>query len=255
MEKIKLSAEPRKILGKKVKNLRKEGIVPANIFGKGLKSKSIQLSAKEFNVLFKKTGETGIVEVKIKDQTYSVLIHNVQKDPISDKIVHVDFHKVNLKEKIIANVPVKMIGESPAEKSGLGLILQTTNEIEIESLPSDIPHDIEVDISALSEIGQTIQVKDLKIDKEKVNVKNDLEEVIISVQSPEMKEVTEEETPTPEEVEATAEKGEEEEESESKPSKDETGEKKEQKQAEDGEGKEKNVGQGKPEEKPQEKGG
>jgi large subunit ribosomal protein L25 len=211
MEKVKISTEPRKVLGKKVKNLRKEGILPANLFGKNLKSKAVQLPDKDFRKVFKLAGETGIVELKVKEEVYPVLIHNVQHDPLTDSVTHVDFHKVNLKEKITARVPIKLVGESPAEKSKVGLILQTIDEIEIKSLPTDIPHEIEVDISNLSEVGQTVPVKDLKIDREKIEVENEPEEVVLSVQSAEMKEEPVEEEKTPEEVEATAEKGEEEE--------------------------------------------
>src|SRR3989337_1705063 len=151
MEKIKINVEPRKIIGKKVKSLRKEGWLPANIFGKDLKSKAIQVQEREFYKAFKLAGETGVVEVKLKSETYPALIHNVQRNPVTDKIIHVDFHKVNLKEKITAHVPIKLEGESPADKSGIGLILQTASDLEIESLPGDIPHEIIVDISSLSE--------------------------------------------------------------------------------------------------------
>jgi len=210
MEKLKISVEPRTILGKKVKKLRQEGLLPANLFGKGIKSKNLQVPEKEFRHLFKSAGETGVIEVKIKGDAYSTLIHNVQRDPVTDKIIHVDFHKVDLKEKIITRVPIKLIGESPAEKAGIGLVLQTLNELEIESLPTDIPHEIEVDTANLTEIGQTTHVKDLKLDRQKIEVKNDPEEVVVSVQTAEMKEEVVEEAPAPEEVEAIAEKGEEE---------------------------------------------
>jgi large subunit ribosomal protein L25 len=209
MEKLTLTAQPRTVVGKKVKTLRKEGIVPGNIFGKDFKSTAIQISEKDFRKIFKEAGETGIVEVKVKDQTYPALIHKVQKDPLSNKQIHVDFHKINLKEKIDTHVPVKMVGESQAEKSGLVLILQTLSELEIESLPTDIPHEIEVDISNLQEVGQTIHVKDLKIDRDKVEVINEPEAVVISVQTAEMKEEKVEEAVSPAEVEATGEKGEE----------------------------------------------
>lgn len=202
--------EPRTILGKKVKTLRKQGVLPANLFGKDFKSKAVQVQEKEFLRAFKKAGETGIVEVSLKDQVYPVLIHNVQKNPVSGSLLHVDFHKVNLKEKVTTHVPLKLLGEAPAEKSGIGLVLQTVNELEIESLPADIPHEFEIDISNLTEVGQTIHVKDLKVDRDKVEIKNDPEEVIVSVQTAEMKEEPEQVViPAPEEVEATAEKGEE----------------------------------------------
>jgi len=209
MDKLKLAVEERKVLGKKVKSLRKDGLLPANVFGKDIKSKSIQIAEKDFRITFKQAGETGIVEVGLKGEAYPSLIHNVQKDPLTGKIIHVDFHKINLKEKITARVPLKLVGESPAEKSASGLILQTVNELEVECLPADIPHEVEVDISGLNEVGQTLHVKDLKIDREKVEVKNDPEEVVVSVQTAEMKEELVEEAPAPEEIEAIAEKGEE----------------------------------------------
>ena len=217
MSKLSISVEPRKVLGKKVKKIRSEGLLPANIFGKALKSKAIQLNEKDFRSVFKLAGETGVVEVKLGAEVYPVLVHNVQRNPVTDKIIHVDFHKVNLKEKITAHVPIKLEGEAPAEKSGIGLILQTINEIEVESLPSDIPHEIIVDISNLTEVGQTIHVKDLKINRDKVEVKNEPEEVVISVQTAEMKEEPVAEEKVPEEVEAIAEKGEEEAAGEEKP--------------------------------------
>jgi len=220
MEKLRISVEPRIVLGKKVKKLRSSGVLPANLFGKGMKSKNLQVPEKEFRPLFKKAGETELVEVKMKEESHPALIHNVQRDPVTGKILHVDFHKVDLKEKITTHVPIKLIGESPAEKSGVGLVLQTLNEIEIESLPTDIPHEIEVASAELTEVGQTIHVKDLKVDRAKIEVKNDPEEVVVSVQTAEMKEEVVKEAPAPEEVEAIAEKGEEEEaaEGEEKPS-------------------------------------
>ncbi len=211
MEKIALNASARKILGKKVKNLRKEGSIPANLFGKDIKSQALQVDDKDFRKVFRQAGETGIVEIKEDKETHPVLIHNVQLDPKTDLILHVDFHKVNLKEKITTHVPVVLEGESPAAKSGVGLVLQTLNELEVESLPADIPHEIKVDASKLTEVGQSIHVKDLKIDREKVEVKNDPEATVVNVQTAEMKEEVEETPVSPEEVEAIAEKGEKEE--------------------------------------------
>ncbi|MEX0617245.1 MAG: 50S ribosomal protein L25 [Candidatus Woykebacteria bacterium] len=211
MEKTVLKAEVRKILGKKVKRIRKEGTLPANLFGKGIKSKSLQVTEKDFREVFKQVGETGVVTVKVEGEDYPALIHNIQLQPKTDAILHADFHKVNLKEKITTHVPVSLEGESPAEKTGVGLLLQTISEVEVESLPADIPHEIKVDVSKLEEVGQSIHVKDLKVAKDKVEIKNDPEATVITVQTAEMKEEPVEETPAPEEVEATAEKGEKEE--------------------------------------------
>ena len=232
MSKLSISVEPRKILGKKVKTLRSEGILPVNLFGKDIKSKTLQVQEKDFRLLFKTAGETGVVEVKLKSETYPALIHNVQRNPVTDKIIHVDFHKVNLKEKISTHVPIKLVGEAPAEKTGVGLLLQTINEIEVESLPGDIPSQIEIDASKLEEVGQTVHVKDLNINTDKVEVKNNPDDVVVSVQTAEMKEEVVEEAPAPEEVEAIAEKGEEEAEEGKEEAKEEPAEEKPQEPSE-----------------------
>lgn len=209
MDKVKLTAQERTELGKKVKKLRKTGIIPANLFGKDVKSASLQVDKKLFLKTFRTVGETGLVELEVGSKEHAVLIHRVQRNPKTDDVIHVDFHEVNLKEKIVTNVPIVLVGESPIEKSGIGLVLQTLNEVEVECLPTDIPHNIEVNIDKLEEVGQTIQVKDLKIDKTKVEIKNEPEEQVVGVQTAEMKEEVEEAAPvSPEAVEATAEKGE-----------------------------------------------
>lgn len=202
-----LNVEARSVTGKKVNRLRKEGIVPANIFGKDFKSTSIQVNAKDFQKTMKEAGEGSLVDVKVGADTHPALISNLQRDPVFETVLHVDFHKVNLKEKITTSVPVVVEGESPVVKSGEGLLLQTLNEIEIECLPTEIPSNITVDAEKLTEVGQAIHVKNLKVG-EKVEIKNEPEEVVVTVQTAEMKEEEPEPEVSPEEVEATAEKGE-----------------------------------------------
>lgn len=226
MERLKLSVQPRKIVGKKVKKLRREGLIPGNVFGRDIKSQAIQIEGKEFQKTFKEAGETALIDVKVGEEVFPSLIHATQRDPRYDVVIHVDFHKVNLKEKITTHVPIVLVGESLAEKAGTGLILQTLNEVEVECLPTDIPSEINVDISKLEEVGQNVHVKGLKIDKEKIEVKNEPEELVVSVQTAEMKEVVEEVPVSPEDVEATAEKGEEIEGVEGTEEKDETKEEK-----------------------------
>lgn len=203
-----LAVEHRTVTGKKVNKLRREGIVPANIFGKDFKSTSIQVTLKDFQKTLKETGETALIDVKVGADVHPALISNLQKDPKYDSVLHVDFHKVNLKEKITASVPVVLEGESSIAKSGEGLLLQTLNEVEVECLPTDIPQHITIDAEKLTEVGQSVHVKDLKVEKDKVEIKNDPEEVVVTVQTAEMKEEEPEPEVSPEDVEATAEKGE-----------------------------------------------
>ncbi len=208
MERTSIKVESRKVLGKKVKKLRSEGLVPANIFGKDIKSIAVSIDLKDFQKAFKEAGETALIDVKLGSEVYPSLIHNLQRDPKRDFVIHVDFHKVNLKEKITTYVPVILEGESPVAKSGEGLLLQTLNEVEVECLPTDIPTNITINAEKLTEVGQSVHVKDLKIDKDKVTITNEPEEVVVTVQTAEMKEVVEEAPVSPEEVEAIAEKGE-----------------------------------------------
>lgn len=193
MDKLILKAEKRKVIGRKVSKLRRGGVVPANIYGKKVKSLAIQTSLNEFEKVFKKVGETGLVELQINGDKRPVLVHNIQLDPLTDVILHVDFLQVDLKEKVIAKVPVEVVGESPAEKQGLGTVVQYIDEIEVEALPQDLPEKFEIDRANLTEVDQLIAVKDLPIDKQKVEVKADLEQILVKVEPPRK----EEEVPVP----------------------------------------------------------
>ena len=192
MDTIKLSAQPRAVTGRKVKKLREEGILPANVYGKKIKSESLQINAKEFEEAYKKAGETGIVsliiESKGKKEEKPTLIDNVQVHPVMDVTVHVDFRQVDLKEKIEASVPVEIEGESPAEKQSLGTVVQYVNEIEVEALPADLPERFVLDISSLEEVDQAIYLKDIKIDKSKVELKGDAETILVKVEPPQKEE-------------------------------------------------------------------
>jgi len=162
MKREQLKAEARAITGKKVKRLRKEGLTPANIFGKALESISIQLPVKEFEVVYSKSGETGLVDITVGKETYPVLIHNVQRSPISHDAIHVDFYKVNLKEKVKTSIPVVSAGEAEAEKQKIGALMQLLNEVEVEALPAELPENIEVSVEHLAAIDDHILVSDLK---------------------------------------------------------------------------------------------
>jgi len=198
-----LKAEARKVAGRKVKNLRKEGILPGNVYGKKIKSESVQVNLKDFSKVYEEVGETGLVSLEIGKEKKPVLIHNLQVQPVTDQPVHVDFLQVDLKEKVTAEVPVELIGESPAEKQGLGTVVLMLNEIEVEALPADLPEKFEIDKSTLTEVDQLVKVGDLKIDKTKVEVKTDAEEIVVKVEPPQKEEVVA--PPAPAEGEVVAE--------------------------------------------------
>lgn len=190
MEKLELAAKKRDIIGKKVKNLRERGELPGNVYGKGLASTAVTVTERPFRETLRAAGETGVVYLRVEGEEAPrpVLIHGVQKDPVTDDPFHVDFYQVNLKEKTTANVPVVLTGENELEKRGEGLIIQALNEVEVEALPTDIPHEFIVDVSGLTEIGQTVKVSDLSYDHEKVTVKTDPEQSVLVMQVAEMKE-------------------------------------------------------------------
>ncbi len=178
MDKHTLKANKRTVLGHKVKNLRKQGLLPANIYGKKVKSLTIEVVEKDFTSVFAKVGETGLVELTVGDEKKPVLVHNVAYNPVTGKPLHIDFFQVDLKEKVTAKVKLVTVGESPAVKDKVGVLLHILSEVEVEALPSDLPENIEVDISALSALDETLKVSDLKVsDKIKI-LTNPVSEII-----------------------------------------------------------------------------
>ncbi len=178
-----MKAEEREILGKKVKNLRKNGKLPGHVFGKGLESEHVEVSTEEFLKTFHTAGETGLIDLKIgAEKVRPVLIREVQYDPISDLPVHIDFYQVNLTQKVKVSVPITMIGEQP-ESVHLGetIVLQTLNEIEVEALPTDLIEKIEVDITTLKNIDDAITVGQLNFDRSKLAVSIPDEEIVVKL--------------------------------------------------------------------------
>ena len=181
MQQIPLTAQKRTVLGRKVKKLRAEGFIPAHVFGHKVPTIHVQVKAGEFSKVYDQAGETGIIDLAVDGTKKPVLIRNVQIHPVTDEPLHIDFYQVNLTEKVKVNVPLEIVGEAPAVEKKIGLLLTPTTEIEIEALPADIPDNIEVDISKLENIGDEIKVKDLKIDKSKIEVHTDEDLVVAQI--------------------------------------------------------------------------
>lgn len=192
MDKQILEGQVRTLSGRKVKKLREEAQLPANVYGKKIKSLAVQVKLSDFKKVFSEVGETGLITLKLQGdkekEDRAVLVSNVQYNPVSDTPIHVDFRQVDLKEKVSASVAVEMTGEAPAEKSGVGTAVQYIDEVEVEALPADLPEKFVVDISNLSEVDQTIKVGDLSYDKSKVEVKADPEGLIAKVEPPQKEE-------------------------------------------------------------------
>ncbi|MFA7298493.1 MAG: 50S ribosomal protein L25 [Candidatus Absconditabacterales bacterium] len=165
----------------KVKDLRKQGLIPGIIYGKQLDA-PIKVACKR-NDLIKKYKEAGYstpLTITGDGIDQLVLIQDIQLDPVSDILLHIDFLAVNKNEKVITEIPVKMIGECLLEKSGEGQIQLVKDFIEVKAFPQDLPHDITIDISTIQTTNDVIFVKDLKF-SDKVEVLDDPEQAIVTV--------------------------------------------------------------------------
>jgi len=198
-EKTVLTAEMRTITGKKVNALRKQGMVPANVFGPNFDSKSITVTLKDFTAAYKVAHETGIVYVNVDKDSIPTLIKDIQKHPVTGFILHVDFRKIDLTQKIVTTVPVHFEGDSVAVNQLNGVLITHNDHLDIEALPEKIPAHIEVDISALKEIGDEITVKDIKANPDYVII-TDPETVVVSVTAHKEESVVPETTTTAPEV-------------------------------------------------------
>ncbi|MCB9813484.1 MAG: 50S ribosomal protein L25 [Pseudomonadales bacterium] len=185
-----------------VSRLRKEGKIPGNIYGLKEKSQSIVVDYKGLKKLYEDQGDTGLIFLQIDDEKKQtpVLIHEVEHVKIGEGILHVSFKRVNLNVKIEAEIPVEMIGETKIDDATVSMV---KDSVLVEALPADLPDNFEVDISVLTEVGQSISLADLVFDKSKVTLvlgeDEDLSEVLlVNVQA--IKEEVEEEVPTESEV-------------------------------------------------------
>lgn len=184
MEKIKLQATKREVLGKKVSALRREGLVPVVLYGKGKDNMSLSVNKKEFDRAYRMSGGSTIIQVEIDgEKTKNVLVKDIDKHPVSDTILHADFYQVRMSEKITAPIPLSFVGDSIAVMDLSGSLITNKSEIEVECLPADLPHEIEVDISVLEDFESVIHVKDIKL-PEGVEVKDDPDETVVLVEPP-----------------------------------------------------------------------
>ena len=199
---MELVAQKRTILGKKVKSLRKKGVIPGVVFGKNKKSTPIQLKIGDLKKVLKHTSESTLLDLKIAgNKNVKVLISEIQQHPVNNALLHINFHEINLREKTSAQVPIELVGESPAVKSGKGILIQLMDEIEVECLPTDLPKAIKVDISSLKDINDSVCIKDLKIDRNKIEINHNENDLIAKIDHPKQEEKQEQE----EEAETTPE--------------------------------------------------
>jgi large subunit ribosomal protein L25 len=187
----KVSIRQRSVTGKKVSRLRRDGILPGVVFGGHKDSIPVETDMKAFERGYRHWGTTTLLTLTGLDGDQPALIHDVSRDTLSGQLLHVDFQRVSLTEKVHAEVPLHFVGESPAEKAG-AVLVRPKSEVNVEAFPQDIPHSIDVDVSGLLEIDDSLYVRDLKVDTATVEILDDADELIVRVVP-----VRVEEEPTP----------------------------------------------------------
>jgi len=213
---LKLSAKIRKTLGKKVKKLRREGILPAILYGPKIKKPlPLEVDYEQFEKIYQEGGESSLIllEIEGKKQKPQVLIEETERDPLSNEFLHADFYQPRLEEKVEATVPLVFEGAAPAVKELDGTLVRNISEIDIKALPKRLPREIKVNVEKLKSFDDEILVSDLQI-PEGVEVLRSTTDIIALVTPPEK---VEEELEKPieekvEEIEKVEEKKEEEEE-------------------------------------------
>jgi len=175
-----IEAQERTIVGKKVKNLRKAGLVPIAIYGPKVDPMKLQVPYRPLEVALMKAGGTNLIDILIGKEKHVVLARDVQRDSIKRTILHADFFVVDMKTKIRAEIPVVLINESPPVEAREGILLTGTNTITVETLPDKLQNQFEIDLSLLLEIGDTITIADLDLG-EGIVIINEPDEFIAGV--------------------------------------------------------------------------
>jgi large subunit ribosomal protein L25 len=192
-EKYTLDAQPRTIIGKKVKQLRRQGMVPVSVFGPKIKPVNLQISARSLQTTLMNAGGTHLIDLQVDGDTTPVLLRG--------DILHVDFFAVDMASTIRTDVPIHFVGESPAVTSRIGILITGPTVITIETLPSNLIGQIEIDLSPLVNIGDSIHVRDLDLGSD-ITIINDPNEMIAQISQPSAVRAEEEEAA---EAEAAAE--------------------------------------------------
>lgn len=205
MEKIELTAHKRDLRGKKVRFLRRQGITPVNLYGQGIESNALQIETPALKKALAQAGRTSLISLKIgstKRQNMAI-VRAIQRDPVKGELVHVDFYQVRMDQKLKVEVPVVLVGKAPAVKEQGGILVHEMSSLEVECLPDNMPHSIELDISGLVQLDQALHVKDLHI-PEGVTVLTEAEKVVAKIARARI-EVVEAVAPTEAEAEVAAE--------------------------------------------------
>ena len=183
---LELTLDPREAQGKANKRLRRAGIVPGVVYGKGEGSTNVQVDAKTFETLYRAAGKTSVVKFRLPgaNRATSGFIKSVQRHPLSGSAIHVDYYLVNLNVEMEVDVPLVFTGEAPAVEETGGTLLHNLSAIHVKALPNDIPHEVSVDVSVLKSLDVAIHVRDLSLNRDLVQVMTDGETLVATVVPP-----------------------------------------------------------------------
>lgn len=182
MERIELEATTREVLGKKVRFLRRQGITPVHLFGHGIESEALQCDTAQLQRVLAQAGKTKLIELRLDKakKPRKIVVREVQKDPLTGELLHVDFYQVRMAEKIKVEIPVVLVGEAPALRLKENMLVSELTSLTIECLPDDIPDSIELDLSSLTEAEQLIRVQDIT-SGEGITILNDPEQAVVRI--------------------------------------------------------------------------
>jgi len=181
---LSLSAKIRKDLGRKVRVLRKKGIIPAVLYGPKLKeTQPLEIDLKEFEKVYEAAGESSLISLEVEGKRFPVLIHEIQLAPLTGKPIHVDFYQPSLEEEVEVTVPIVFEGEALAVKDLGGTLVKNIQEVEVKALPQNLPHEIKVNVEKLKTFEDNILIKDLIL-PQGVKIMRDLDEIVAQVSPP-----------------------------------------------------------------------
>lgn len=184
MDEIELTVNKREIMGKKVRFLRRQGITPLHLFGSDVESAALQCETVELRSVLAEAGRTRLINLRLDKERKSrpVVVREVQREPRTGGLLHVDFYQVKMAELVRVEVPIVLVGEAPALKLKENMLAHELNTLTVECLPANMPASIELDVSSLTEAEQAIRVRDVELDKE-VTVLNDPEVMLVKISS------------------------------------------------------------------------
>lgn len=184
MKKIELKAKTRSKEDKNTKLIKDIGNIPAVLYGNAIENKNLIIKLLDFENIYNEAGESSLVNLIIDDKdAIKIIIKEIQKDPIKDKIIHTDLYKIDMNKTITTEIPIKFVGVSPAVNELGGFLVKHFNGIDVECLPGDLVNNLEVNISSLVEFGNSIKIKDIKI-PDNIKLLGEMNDLIVSVLEP-----------------------------------------------------------------------